>query len=143
MLEQNRELLQLIYNCLEPVYYNKHSCISREGEPVDAVLFIMQGIVWKSTTNECKEKTAQFIGKGDFCGEELLDWGLRGSSPPSLSDLPISTVTVETRTKVYAFALMANDLRTIISRRQEAASTLQAAWRGTIMKRRMFQLQVG
>ncbi|KAF5451063.1 hypothetical protein F2P56_031362 [Juglans regia] len=138
MLETESErLLQSLCFSLKPVYYNERSYIVREGEPLDAMLFITQGIVCNFGTSTVRgdgsfSLTAECIERGHFFGEELLDWGFRGSPITNLSDLPISTKTFKTHTKVEAFALMANDLRTLISWWQtesKAASTLQAAWR--------------
>ena len=69
---------------------------------------------------------AQCIEKGNFFGQKLLDWGFSKEKEkelidlefedflvPNLSELPISTETAKTHTKVEGFALMANDLRTL------------------------------
>lgn len=122
---KSEQLLQLICDYLKPVHYNQHSYIVREGEPLDAMLFITQGIIWNFTTSTAK-RSAKCIEKGSFYGEELLDWGLERSALPELSDLPISVKTTKTHIKVEAFALMANDLRTIVSRRSETTSHVQA-----------------
>ena len=134
MLENNEQLLQMICDHLKPVYYNEQSYIVREGEPLDAMLFITQGIVWSFTSGNGEGTVSskpQCIEKGHFFGQELLDWGfmkgketekelvdgeLKGSPVPNLSELPISTKTAKTHTKVEGFALMANDLRTVVSK---------------------------
>lgn len=150
MLEKNEHLLQLICDHLKPVYYNEHSYIVREGEPLDAMLFITQGVVWNFITTSNGEgivtSKAQCIEKDNFFGQELLDWGFskgketekekelvdgdfEGSLVPNLSELPISTKTAKTHTKVEGFALMANDLRTLVSmRKTKAVSSIEAAW---------------
>ena len=64
----------------------------------------------------------QCIEKGEFYGEELLEWGFNGSPSPKLSDFPISTKTVKTFTKVEAFALTANDLKILVARHSFARS---------------------
>ncbi|XP_059433859.1 cyclic nucleotide-gated ion channel 1-like [Corylus avellana] len=108
------------------MHYNQANYIVKEGEPLDAMLFITQGIIWNFTTSINAERSAKCIEKCSFHGEELLDWGLECSAAlPNLSDLPISLKTAKTHAKVEAFALMANDLRTIVSRRTEAASSVQ------------------
>jgi CRP-like cAMP-binding protein len=121
-------VLQLICDNLKPVKYDQHSYIVREGEPLDAMLFITQGIIWNFTTNN-GERSTKCIEKGNFYGEELLEWGLDCAVLPNLSNLPISLKTAKTHTKVEAFALMANDLRTIVSRRIGAVSAVKAAFR--------------
>jgi hypothetical protein len=116
----------LICDYLQPVHYNQHNYIVREGEPLDAMLFITQGIIWNFTTINA-ERSAKCIEKGSFYGEELLEWGLERSALSDLSDLPISLRTLKTHTKVEAFALMANDLRTIVSRLAQVTSSVQAS----------------
>ncbi|KAE8037212.1 hypothetical protein FH972_009821 [Carpinus fangiana] len=94
-------------------HLQQHSYIVREGEPLDAMLFITQGIIWNFTTIN-GERRNKCIEKGNFYGEEFLQWGLDSPALPNLSGLPISLKTTKTYTKVEAFALlMANDLRTI------------------------------
>ncbi|XP_059433439.1 silicon efflux transporter LSI2-like [Corylus avellana] len=105
--------LQLICDYLKPVHYKQHSYIVREGESLDAMLFITQGIIWNFTTIN-GERRNKCIEEGNFNGEELLEWGLDSPALPDLSELPISLKTAKTHTKVEAFALMANDLRTIV-----------------------------
>ncbi|XP_042979404.1 cyclic nucleotide-gated ion channel 1-like [Carya illinoinensis] len=137
---KSEKLLQLICDSLRPVYYNERTYIIREGEPLDAMIFITQGIVWNFTnsvraTDGTVSLSAGCIESGHFFGEELLDWGFGGCSIPSLSNPPVSTKTFKTHTNVEAFALMAKDLRTLSKRpteaasETEAASALQAAWR--------------
>ncbi|KAK7845256.1 cyclic nucleotide-gated ion channel 1 [Quercus suber] len=133
LLERNERLLQRVCGFLKPVYYNKQSHIVREGEPLDATLFITQGIVWSFTTGNNGEgndsSEAEYIGKGDFYGQDLLDWAFN-DSPISLnlSKLPISKKTVKTHAKVEGFALMANNLKTVVSNWRTVASALRVAW---------------
>ena len=145
MIGEKNQLLQMICDYLKPVYYNEHSYIVREGEPLDAAIFVTQGIIWSFATSNGEgtvSSAAQCIEKGHFYGQDLLDWALN-DSPTSLdlSKLPISTKTVKTHAKVEGFALMANDLKTLVSKwKTGAASALQAAWCRTILKRRMKSL---
>lgn len=115
---QNMEekVFEHLINYLKPVVYNENSYIIREGEPLDLMLFITQGIVWifpisrgGGTTGS---KTTNCLQKGDFFGEELLNWTLKFTS---LNDIPISTTNVKCHTKVEAFALTANDLKNLIN----------------------------
>ncbi|KAM3729838.1 hypothetical protein ACB098_12G041100 [Castanea mollissima] len=127
MLESNEQLLQMICDYLKPVYYNEQSHVVREGEPLDAMLFITQGIVWNFITTSNGEgiviSKAQCIEKGNFFGQELLDWGFskekelvdgefEGSLVPNLSELPISTKTAEIHTKFEGFALITTTNKT-------------------------------
>jgi cyclic nucleotide gated channel len=116
-------LLQLICEFLKPLYYNEDNYIIREGEPLNAMLFITQGSVWCFKTSNGEDgEGPQCIEKGEFYGEELLEWGFNGSPSPKLSDFPISTKTVKTFTKVEAFALTANDLKILVARHSFARS---------------------
>lgn len=103
-------LVDALCDHLKPVLFTDNTFIIREGDPVDEMLFIMRGNLATMTTNG--GRTGFFncadLKAGDFCGEELLTWAL---DPKSSSNLPISTRTVEARTEVEAFALMADDLR--------------------------------
>ena len=82
----DERLLDVMYDCLKPVLYIENSCIVREGDPVDEMLFVMHG--------------------------ELLTWAL---DPNLSSTLPISTRTVKPLTDVEAFALKAEHLRFVAS----------------------------
>ena len=129
---------------LTPVFYQEHSYVIREGDPIDAIFFITNGIAWTYTTGNNGRGTlpthAERLVEGQFFGVELLEW-LRKSTSTSrnnLSKLPISSKTLKTHTKVEAFALMADDLTKIwsymLSRdskpsQLEAAFIIQQAWR--------------
>jgi cyclic nucleotide gated channel len=118
-------LLQLICKFHKPLYYNEDSYIIREGEPLNAMLFITQGNVWCFKTSNGEDgEGPQCIEKGEFYGEELLEWGFKFNDFPSpkLSDFPISTKTFKTFTKVEAFALTSNDLKILVARHSCALS---------------------
>ncbi|XP_007199331.2 cyclic nucleotide-gated ion channel 1 isoform X3 [Prunus persica] len=112
-------VLKEIFDNLKPVSYTEDKCIIGEGEPLVKMLFITRGILLTYTTNNGARRssggssTTKCLAKGDFYGEELLTWA---STFSPLSDLPISTTFVKSLTKVEAFALMANDLKTIASK---------------------------
>ncbi|XVF10034.1 hypothetical protein REPUB_Repub07fG0149000 [Reevesia pubescens] len=142
------QLLDAMCDRLKPVLYTEESYIVREGDPVDEMLFIMRGKLLTMTTNGGRTGffNSEYLGAGDFCGEELLTWAL---DPHSSSNLPISTRTVRALTEVEAFALMADDLKFVASQfrrlhskklrhtfrfysqqwRTWAACFIQAAWR--------------
>lgn len=109
----NDQLLQVFLDHLKPVHYNEHSYVFREGEPLDAMLFVTQGIVWTYTSSHGDK--SECLSKGQFYGEELLEWGFKARSLTDLSNLPISPKTVRCHTKVEAFALRASDLKTILT----------------------------
>ncbi|CAL9093961.1 unnamed protein product [Musa acuminata var. zebrina] len=142
------QLIDAMSDRLKPVLYTKCSCIVREGDPVNEMLFIMRGKLESMTTNGGRTGffNSDILKAGDFCGEELLTWAL---DPYSSSSLPISTRTVKTLSEVEAFALMADDLKFVATQfrrlhskqlqhsfryhsqqwRTWAACFIQAAWR--------------
>ncbi|KAG2709683.1 hypothetical protein I3760_05G252600 [Carya illinoinensis] len=108
---ESEDVLELI-SCdfLKQVYYNENSCIVREGEPLKALLFITQGIVWTYTTSPAYRQTG-CLKTDDFYGVELLEWVFNSPSLPDPSKLPFSTRTLSCDTKVEAFALTAGNIR--------------------------------
>ncbi|KAG1330331.1 putative Cyclic nucleotide-gated ion channel 1 [Cocos nucifera] len=149
MFEQmDDQLMDAMCDRLKPVLYTEDSCIVREGDPVNEMLFIMRGKLESMTTNGGRTGffNSDILKAGDFCGEELLTWAL---DPHSSSSLPSSTRTVKTLSEVEAFALMADDLKFVASQfrrlhckqlqhtfrfyspqwRTWAACFIQAAWR--------------
>ncbi|KAM5551233.1 hypothetical protein ABKV19_026186 [Rosa sericea] len=105
-------LLKAICEHLEPVDYPEDSCIIQEGEPLHKMIFITHGTVHTYRTNGKGGKIgSEFLEKGNFYGsEELLNWASKFSSS---KDLPISTRMVKPVTKVEAFALSTDDLKSI------------------------------
>ncbi|GLT84765.1 hypothetical protein SLE2022_029790 [Rubroshorea leprosula] len=99
---------------LKAVLYTEKSYIVREGEPVEEMLFIIRGNLVSTTTNGGITGffNASNLKAGDFCGEELLTWAL---VPQSSSHLPISSRTVQALSEVEAFALLADDLKSVAS----------------------------
>ncbi|KAK3156503.1 hypothetical protein QOZ80_2AG0108110 [Eleusine coracana subsp. coracana] len=106
----DEQLLDAMCDRLKPMLYTEGSCIIREGDPVNEMLFIMRGTLESMTTNGGQTGffNSNVLKGGDFCGEELLTWAL---DPTSYSNLPGSTRTVRTLTEVEAFALRADDLK--------------------------------
>ncbi|KAL6876340.1 hypothetical protein ACP4OV_012912 [Aristida adscensionis] len=104
------QLLDALCDRLKPVLYTEGSCVIREGDPVNEMLFIMRGNLMSMTTNGGRTGffNSNILNGGDFCGEELLTWAL---DPTSASSLPSSTRTVKTISEVEAFALRAEDLK--------------------------------
>ena len=125
-------LLLKICDSLKPMFYNEHCYIVREGDPIDAVFFITDGIVWTYTSNNGEgsdSRHAERLGKGQYFGGELLEWVLRPSDADmyNLSKVLVSSKTLKTHTKVEAFALMAHDLKQIWQ--TQAAIWIQRFWR--------------
>ncbi|XP_020696148.1 cyclic nucleotide-gated ion channel 18-like [Dendrobium catenatum] len=108
--QMDDQLLDAICERLVSSLSTKDTYIVREGDPVDEMLFIIRGQLESSTTDG--GRTGFFnsitLRPGDFCGEELLTWGLMPN--PSVN-LPLSTRTVRALSEVEAFALRAEDLK--------------------------------
>lgn len=109
------ELIQdAVCERLKPWLCTRGTCVVREGDPVNEMLFIIRGHLDSYTTNG--GRTGFFnscrLGPGDFCGEELLTWALE-LHPRFI--LPSSTRTVQAVSEVETFALTAEDVRFVAS----------------------------
>jgi cyclic nucleotide gated channel len=106
----DEQLLDAMCDRLKPMLYTEDSCIIREGDPVNEMLFVMRGYLESTTTNGGQSGffNSNVLKGGDFCGEELLTWAL---DPAAVSNLPSSTRTVKTLSEVEAFVLRADDLK--------------------------------
>ncbi|XP_009788225.1 protein CNGC15b-like isoform X1 [Nicotiana tabacum] len=146
--QMDERMLDAICERLKPALCTQGTCLVREGDPVNEMLFIIRGNLDSHTTNG--GRTGFFnscrIGPGDFCGEELLTWAL---DPRPGVILPSSTRTVKAVSEVESFALVAEDLKFVASQfrrlhskqlrhkfrfyshqwRTWAACFVQAAWR--------------
>ncbi|KAH9304066.1 hypothetical protein KI387_008470, partial [Taxus chinensis] len=146
--QMDDQLIDAICERLTPCLSTEGTCIVREGDPVNEMLFIIRGYLDSVTTNG--GITGFFnsitLGPGDFCGEELLSWALL---PKSRLLLPSSTRTVKALMEVEAFALRAEDLKFVANQfrrlhsrklqhtfrfyshqwRTWSACFIQAAWR--------------
>ncbi|KAI7755505.1 hypothetical protein M8C21_031679, partial [Ambrosia artemisiifolia] len=108
--QMDERTVDAICERLKPVISTPGTCLVREGDPTNEMLFIMRGHLDSQTTgggrtgffNQCE------IGPGDFCGEELLTWAL---DPRPSVIIPLSTRTVTAISEVEAFALTSEDLR--------------------------------
>ncbi|KAF6167844.1 hypothetical protein GIB67_027622 [Kingdonia uniflora] len=158
--QMDERMLDAICERLKPALCTQGTCLVREGDPVNEMLFIIRGHFDSNTTNG--GRTGFFnscrIGPGDFCGEELLTWAL---DPHPSVILPSSTRTVKAISEVEAFALIAEDLKFVASQfrrlhskqlrhkfrfyshqwRTWAACFVQAAWRRYKRKRDATELR--
>uniref|UniRef100_A0A2N9GCH3 Cyclic nucleotide-binding domain-containing protein n=1 Tax=Fagus sylvatica TaxID=28930 RepID=A0A2N9GCH3_FAGSY len=123
-----------MWGSLKPVFYNEQCNILQEGDPIDAIFLITDGIVWSSNNSNNIGKGAttasrqvERLVKGQLFGEELLDWFWKKDSSIDMSKLilPVSSKTLKTHTKVEAFALMADDFKEIVSRRHDLDKSKQ------------------
>ncbi|XP_048225574.1 protein CNGC15c-like isoform X2 [Ricinus communis] len=112
----DEQMLDAICERLKPCLYDQGTCLDREGDPVNEMLFIIRGHLDSYTTNGGRADffNSCLIVPGDFCGEELLTWALDPRSSSNVT-LPSSTRTAIAITDVEAFALMAEDLKFVAS----------------------------
>ncbi|KAA8521678.1 hypothetical protein F0562_012332 [Nyssa sinensis] len=113
--KMNEQLLDAMCDRLKPVLYSEMSYTIREGDPVEEIVFITQGKLLSCTTNGGSSRLLNCcdLKDGDFFGEELLTWALDPQS--SNNNLPNSTTTLQTKTGVKAFSLMADELKVIFT----------------------------
>ncbi|TQD94570.1 hypothetical protein C1H46_019815 [Malus baccata] len=116
--DMNEKVLTLMCDYLKPVTYIENSFVFRMGDPLDCILFIVEGTMWTYASSDHSQAGSRTLsmdieplGKGQFYGEELLDW-----ASDTFTELPVSSKHVKSQTKVEAFVLMAKDLETVISR---------------------------
>ncbi|KAM1047173.1 hypothetical protein ACFX2I_026537 [Malus domestica] len=132
--------LKAISEHLKPNMYTRDEYIIRKGEPLRKMLFIWQGTALSYTaTKGATTSVCKCLEKNDFYGEELVIWALKSAS---FSELPICTTTLVSQSKVEAFSITANHLKSVVAEfwwhfrwelppsRLEyfAASSTQAAW---------------
>ncbi|TXG71147.1 hypothetical protein EZV62_006082 [Acer yangbiense] len=126
----SEELLHELCDCAKLVSYAEHVEIVRRGSSIDEMLFLVQGklrtysltsVNTGSAASPPHFKTSiNHLEDGEFCGEELVAWFQANLYS---SNLPISTRTIQTTTKVDAFALMYYDLQNVFDKHQIARST--------------------
>ncbi|CAB4288262.1 unnamed protein product [Prunus armeniaca] len=141
LLESTDEkVLKAICEYLKPVTYGEDVYIIREGEPLRKMFFITRGTALTYTTIKGGTNVCKCLEKSDFYGEELLNWAFKFCS---FSELPISTTNLISQTKVEAFSIRANHLKSIVAQfwwhfqrklprsqlEHFAASSIQAFWR--------------
>ena len=111
---------------LKPATYIENSFVFRTGDPLDCMLFIIEGTMWTYTSSDShagqgiSSMAIKLLREGDFYGEELLNWASN-----CFTEVPVSSKHVKSRTKVEAFVLMAKDLATVVSRCELARHTVR------------------
>ena len=116
--------IEVICNYLKPTIYPENSYIIQQGEPLDLMFFITDGVAWMYSASNCEGNfiaTTSHLERGDFYGnEQLLEWA---SNNNALSNIPISTINIKVHSKVEALALTAKDLRNLVSTPGGSSST--------------------
>ncbi|KAJ4705863.1 Cyclic nucleotide-gated ion channel 1 [Melia azedarach] len=106
--ERRKDLLEELCKCAKPVSYTAREHHVQIGDPVNEMMFVVQGELWTYTTADTTAGP-EFLKVGDFCGKELVAW--LQNSPSANSLIPTSNRAIQALTKVDAFALTACDLR--------------------------------
>jgi cyclic nucleotide gated channel len=78
----SEDILVRICDALKPVFYDEHSYIVKEGDPIDAIFFITKGIAWTyATSNKGEGTVLKSLVEGQFFGGELLEWVKKSKKP--------------------------------------------------------------
>ncbi|PRQ57810.1 putative rmlC-like jelly roll protein [Rosa chinensis] len=149
----HKKVLKAICQHLVPLTYTEDSYIVQEGKPLGKMLLFIQGtaVTYSHGETSSDSSSNKWLEKGDFYGDELLNWAFKS---PLFSDLPISTTNVVAQEKVEAFAIRAKDLKSICFKfwwlfnrevnasqleqwKHLAASSIQTTWRHRQVKIRL------
>ncbi|KAM1017814.1 hypothetical protein ACFX2A_048332 [Malus domestica] len=108
MLQRMDEVvLKMICQKLEPVRYTENDIIIQRDQPLENMLFIVDGNVLIKKGSDDSER-----GAGELCGEELLRWPFSTSFPHTK---PLAPESVNATGVVEALALKAGDLESVSS----------------------------
>ncbi|KAL3526561.1 hypothetical protein ACH5RR_011217 [Cinchona calisaya] len=103
-------ILDNICDRVKPLVYSKDEKIIREGDPVQRMIFIVNGLIRRSQSLAKGMVGTSMLEPGSFLGDELLSWCLRR---PILDRLPASSATFTCIEPAEAYALDADDFRYI------------------------------
>ncbi|CAJ1957031.1 unnamed protein product [Sphenostylis stenocarpa] len=101
-------VLENICDRVTSLVFTKGETISREGDPVQRMLFVVRGHLQSSQVLRDGVKSYCMLGPGNFSGDELLSWCLRR---PFIERLPPSSSTLVTLEATEAFGLEAKDVK--------------------------------
>ncbi|KAL1811537.1 hypothetical protein ACET3Z_021602 [Daucus carota] len=101
-------VLENICDRVKSLIFTKGETISKEGDPVQRMLFIVRGHLQSSQDLRDGVKSCCMLGPGNFSGDELLSWCLR---KPFVERLPLSSSSLETLETTEAFGLEAEDVK--------------------------------
>ncbi|KAJ4707381.1 putative Cyclic nucleotide-gated ion channel [Melia azedarach] len=103
-------ILDNICDRVKPLVFSKDEKISREGDPVPRMVFLVRGRIKRSQSLSKGMVATSILEPGGFLGDELLSWCLRR---PFIDRLPASSATFVCMESIEAFGLDANNLRYI------------------------------
>ncbi|XP_050369995.1 cyclic nucleotide-gated ion channel 4 [Argentina anserina] len=101
-------VLENICDRVKSLIFPKGETITREGDPVQRMLFVVRGHLQSSQVLRDGVKSFCMLGPGNFSGDELLSWCLRR---PFIERLPPSSSTLITLETTEAFSLEAEDVK--------------------------------
>ncbi|KAL2944004.1 Cyclic nucleotide-gated ion channel 4, partial [Bienertia sinuspersici] len=101
-------VLENICDRVKSLVFTKGETITREGDPVKRMLFIVRGHLQSSQFLRDGVKSCCMLGPGNFSGDELLSWCLRR---PFIERLPPSSSSLITLETTEAFGLEAEDVK--------------------------------
>ncbi|KAK3040308.1 hypothetical protein RJ639_028223 [Escallonia herrerae] len=101
-------VLENICDRVKSLIFTKGETITREGDPVQRMLFIVRGHLQSSQVLRDGVRSCCMLGPGNFSGDELLSWCLRR---PFVERLPPSSSTLVTLETTEAFGLEADDVK--------------------------------
>lgn len=101
-------VLENICDRVKSLIFPKGEIITREGDPVQRMLFVVRGHLQSSQALRDGVKSYCMLGPGNFSGDELLSWCLRR---PFIERLPPSSSTLTTLETTEAFSLDAGDVK--------------------------------
>nr|QGX02097.1 cyclic-nucleotide gated channel protein 4 [Camellia sinensis] len=101
-------VLENICDRVKSLIFTKGETITREGDPVQRMLFVVRGHLQSSQVLRDGVKSCCMLGPGNFSGDELLSWCLRR---PFVERLPPSSSTLPTFETTEAFGLEAEDVK--------------------------------
>ncbi|KAL8141323.1 hypothetical protein V2J09_007344 [Rumex salicifolius] len=101
-------VLENICDRVKSLIFTKGETITREGDPVRRMLFIVRGHLQSCQVLRDGVKSCCMLGPGNFSGDELLSWCLRR---PFVERLPPASSTLVTLETTEAFGLEAEDVK--------------------------------
>ncbi|KAK6131577.1 hypothetical protein DH2020_034688 [Rehmannia glutinosa] len=101
-------VLENICDRVKSLIFTKGETITREGDPVQRMLFIVRGHLQSSQVLRDGVKSCCMLGPGNFSGDELLSWCLRR---PFVEKAPPSSSTLITLETTEAFGLEAEGVK--------------------------------
>ncbi|XP_045828862.1 cyclic nucleotide-gated ion channel 4-like [Trifolium pratense] len=101
-------VLENICDRVKSLVFTKGETLTREGDLVQRMLFVVRGHLQSSQVLRDGVKSCCMLGPGNFSGDELLSWCLRR---PFIPRLPTSSSTLVTLEATEVFGLEVEDVK--------------------------------